>query len=163
MLHALFNKPRKYPRIYQPYGDQFNFYEGREKWLESIQSAPREAVLLYSLHWLHLEVYNGGFWQYFYNSTGTSFPEASEGFTKIGMKDVANVVDRAAAKLGTPFPFDIDRRRELVGPPQNRMNFEELETAFYSLADTDKYFRRLPKFVPFAEQFADAFDNAREN
>ncbi len=43
------------------------------------------------------------------------------------------------------------------------MNFEELETEFYSLADTDKYFRKLPKFVPFAEQFAYAFDKAQGN
>ncbi len=163
MLHALFNKPRRYPRIFQSIGEQFDFYDGREKWLESIQSAPREAALLYSLHWLHLEVYNGGFWQYFYNSTGTSYPEASEGFTAIGMKDVASVVDRAAAKLGAPFPFETNRRREIVGGPQNRMNFEETETEFYSLADTDKYFRRLPKFVPYAEQFADAFERAQRH
>ena len=155
---SIFNAPRRYPRVYAPYYDEFNFYDGRDKWLESIAGAPREAVLLFSIHWLHLEVYNGGFWQYFFNSTGTCCPEAIEGFGAIGMPEVASVVERAAAKLGDPYPFDVDRRRELVGDSQNRMDFEELETAFYDLADTEKIFRKLPRFVPYAEAFADEFD-----
>ena len=158
-MPSIFKAPRRYPRIYAPYNKTFNFYEGREKWIESTANAPREAVILYSLHWLHLEVYNGGFWQYFFNSTGTSFPEAVEGFRAIGMPEVALVVENAAAKLGESYPFNVDRRREIVGDPQNRMDFHEFETDFYALADTDKFFRRLPKFVPFAETFADAFEN----
>jgi hypothetical protein len=93
MFHAIFNAPRRCPRIYAPYYEQFNLYEGREAWLSSIESVPKEAVLLFSLHWMHLEVYNGGFWQYFFNSTGTTRPEASEGFAAIGMANVATIVD----------------------------------------------------------------------
>ncbi|MEM9017765.1 MAG: DUF4375 domain-containing protein [Verrucomicrobiota bacterium] len=161
MLHALFNAPRRYPRIYMPYYDQFNFYEGRDAWLRSTESVPKEAVLLFSLHWLHLEVYNGGFWQYFFNSTATTYPEASEGFSAIGMKDVARVVDEAAGRLGDPFPFGTEERREIVGDPGNRMDFDNLETEFYSLADTEQFFRKLPKFVPFAENYADRYEKSQ--
>ena len=160
MLQALFSAPRRYPRIYAPFYEQLNFYDGRDAWLRSTESVPREAVLLFALHWLHAEVYNGGFWQYFFNSTGTSYPEASEGFAAIGMPEVAEVVDEAAAMLGHPFPFEIDERRKVVGDPSDRMGFSELETQFYTLADTDQFFRKLPKFVPFAEKYADRYEQA---
>ena len=151
---SIFNKPRNYPRVYEPYYDVFNFYEGRERWEESIKDIPLKAIHLFSIHWLHLEVYNGGFWQYFYNSTSTSYPEAVEGFKAIGMPEVATIVEAAAERLGSPFPFDKKTREEIVGPPDNRMNFNELDDRFYELADTEKFFRREPKFVPFAEKYA---------
>ena len=162
MLHALFNAPRRYPRIYAPYGEQLNFYDGRDAWLRSTESVPREAVLLFAVHWLHLEVYNGGFWQYFFNSTGTTYPEASEGFSAIGMQEVAEIVDHAASKLGEAFPFDAKARQKIVGDPSDRMNFEDLEAQFYAKADTDQFFRKLPKFVPFAEEYADRFEQSQK-
>ena len=158
-MFAIFNAPRRYPRVYQPYQETFNFYEGRDKWIESTADAPTEAVLLFSIHWLHLELYNGGFWQYFFNSTGTSCPEAIEGFKAIGMPEVASVIEEAVAKLGETFPMDPENRRTVVGDPQNRMDFDELETQFYELADTKQFFRKLPKFVPNAEAYADEFEN----
>ncbi len=157
-MFSLFNAPRRYPRVYAPHYDSFTFYEGRERWLESTAAAPREAVLLYSLHWLHLEVHNGGFWQYFFNSTGTSYPEALEGYRAIGMPEVAAIIGKAAAKLGEPYPFEVERRRELVGDPSHRMDFLDLDMEFYDLADTEKFFRKVPKFAPFAEAYADAFE-----
>lgn len=150
----IFNKPRKYPAIFSPYYEKFDFYNGREKWLESINDIPEKAVYLFSVHWLHLEVYNGGFWQYFYNSTSTTLPEAIKGFKEIGMPEVAAIIEKAASKLGDTFPFEKDKREHLVGPPENRMDFGELDNQFWELADTDKIFRRVPKFVPFAEDYA---------
>lgn len=154
MLHSLFNAPRAYPAFYEPYYDSFNFYDGREAWLQSIVNIPPKAVHLFSVHWLHLEVYNGGFWQYFFNSTGTTAPEAIEGFTAIGMPNVSRVVEEAMAQLGSTFPGDKSTREEIVGPPDDRMDFGDLDDRLYELADTEKFFRKLPKFVPFADAYA---------
>jgi len=151
---SIFNKPRDYPRLYAPYYEQFNFYEGRKMWENSIKDIPLKAIHLFSIHWLHLEVYNGGFWQYFYNSTSTSYPEALEGFRAIGMPKVATIVETAAEKLGSPFPFEKEIRENIVGPPNQRMDFDNLDNRFYEIADTTKVFRRVPKFVPYAEEYA---------
>ncbi|SLN18937.1 hypothetical protein ROA7450_00595 [Roseovarius albus] len=153
MLH-IFNAPREYPSVYLPYYDQFNFYDGRDVWLKSISGIPQKAVHLFCIHWLHLEVYNGGFWQYFYNSTGVSASEARDGFLAIGMREVASIVESAMAELGEPFPFDKRARESIVGPPDDRIDFGELDDAFYALADTDQFFRKLPKFVPYADAYA---------
>ena len=154
MLHQIFNAPRAYPSIYLPYYAQFNFYDGRTTWEQSIAPIPKAAVDLFCVHWLHLEVYNGGFWQYFFNSTATSAPEAIEGYIAIGMPEVANVVERAMHKVGTPFPFEKEARERIVGGPGDRMDFAELDAEFYDLADTEQFFRKRPKFVPFAEAYA---------
>ena len=153
-MFSLFDGPREYPAYYQEYYDRFDFYNGRTAWLHSIRDIPEKAVHLFALHWLHLEVYNGGFWQYFFNSTGTSMPEAVAGFQAIGMPSVAEVIERAAARLGNPFPFDIEERRRIVGMPDNRMDFESFDSRFYDLADTEKVFRRVPRFVPYADAYA---------
>jgi hypothetical protein len=58
---GLLNAPRAYPGFYDPYYDTFNFYDGRDEWLRSIENIPVKAVNLFALHWLHLEVYNGAF------------------------------------------------------------------------------------------------------
>ncbi|MEM8576185.1 MAG: DUF4375 domain-containing protein [Pseudomonadota bacterium] len=151
---GLFNAPRAYPEFYAPYNEEFNFYEGREVWLASIENIPEKAVNLFAVHWLHLEVHNGGFWQYFFNSTGTSAPEAERGFRAIGMSNVGDIVAQAIAKVGDPFPGNKHTRRKIVGDPDNRMDFDDLEMQFYELADTEQFFRKLPKFVPYADRYA---------
>ncbi len=156
MLYRLLNSPRAYPAFYEPYYDDFDFYNGREAWLKSILGVPTKAVHLFTVHWLHLEVYNGGFWQYFYNSTGTTAPEAAEGFVAIGMRDVGQTIEEAMVRLGTPFPGKKIEREKIVGPPVDPMDFGDLDSRFYELADTDTFFRKLPKFVPFADAYAAA-------
>jgi hypothetical protein len=123
--------------------------------LRSIREIPEKAVHLFSIHWQHLEVYNGGFWQYFFNSTSESVPEAIAGWRAIGMPEVASLTEEACARLGTSFPTDKEERRKIVGQPSDRMDFSSLDTLFYELADTPKYFCRLPRFVPFADVYAD--------
>ena len=139
---GLFHAPRRYPRFLDPWYEQMNFYEGRDAWLASTERVPVEAVHLYALHWLHLEVFNGGFWQFFFNSTGVIAPEARDGFAAIGMPEVADCVTAAMTRLGDPFPFDREERMRIVGEPDARMEFEPEETRFIDLADTPKVFRR---------------------
>src|SRR5437879_7088445 len=133
VMFSIFNGPRRYPRVYEQYYEQFDFYHGRARWEESIKDIPIAAVHLFSAHWLHLEVYYGGFWQYFFNSTSTAHPEAVKGFSVMGMPDVAQIVIQAARKVGEPFPFDKPSREAIVGPPENRMDFEKWDDEFYEL------------------------------
>ena len=100
----------------------------------------------------------GGLWQYFFNSTGTSAPEAVDGFMAIGMPNVSAVIQEAISKLGTPFPGEKAAREGIVCAPDDQIDFSDLDNKFYDLADTDRFFRKLPKFVPFADAYAAAPD-----
>ncbi|MEL6877061.1 MAG: DUF4375 domain-containing protein [Pseudomonadota bacterium] len=152
---GLFNAPRSYPKVFEPYWDTFNFYDGREAWLKSIETIPEKAVNLFAVHWLHAEVINGGFGQYFFNSTGTSAPEAVQGFRAIGMPAVANLIEEAMRVLGEPYPSGTtDERRDRLEVVDDESDFDSFDSRFYELADTEQFFRKLPKFVPFADRYA---------
>jgi hypothetical protein len=86
--------------------EQINIYEGEATFLISIQPLPRPVVLLYAAHFCQSEVCNGGFFQFFWNSTGILCAEAIEGFRLIGMPQLASVVEAAAALLGPTYQRD---------------------------------------------------------
>jgi len=65
-----------------------------------------------------------------------------EGFDAIGMPEVTKIIETAAELVGNPFPFENEMRKEIVGPPNQRMDFSDLDSEFYALADTNKFFRR---------------------
>jgi hypothetical protein len=54
---------------------------------------------LYAAHWCISNVDNGGLLQFFWNSTGILAPEAREGFTIAGLKDLARVLEEASNEL----------------------------------------------------------------
>lgn len=60
--------------------------------------------ILFPTQWLCAEVYNGGFRQYFSNSTGLHAPEAIQGFRRLGLEDIAILVETAVAIFGDSFP-----------------------------------------------------------
>ncbi|MEM7702038.1 MAG: DUF4375 domain-containing protein [Pseudomonadota bacterium] len=153
---GIFNAPRKYPEVFKAFWDDFNFYDGRDAWLKSIEKIPEKAVDLYAVHCLHAEVHNGGFGQYFFNSTGTSAPEAVRGFEAIGMPEVADIVREAMAELGESYPTETtDARRDRLETLDDEFDFEDYDERFYELADSENlFFRKLPKFVPYADRYA---------
>jgi hypothetical protein len=67
---------------------------------------------LYALHWTNSEVCNGGFHQYFWNSTGMLAPVAVEGARLVGANEYAAVVERALSIFGGHTPPSGDERRE---------------------------------------------------
>ena len=157
-MFSLFNKPREYPKYYEEFYDTFDFYNGRDIWLGSIASIPEEAVFLFAVHWTHLEIHNGGFAQFFWNSTGTLAPEAVEAFRAIGMPDVAQIVGDAMSAFGDPYPVEKSAREAILEAQEDDsvlLNaLDQMTDTFYDLADTEEVFRRQPKFVPFAEEYA---------
>lgn len=95
-----------------------------------------------------------GYPQFFCNSTGGLAPEAKAGFCAIGMPAVADVVQVAMDEFGKPVPYEKDEREKVLGEYEESFDFEDEDAQFYELADTDQFFRKLPKFVPFADAYA---------
>jgi|SRR5690606_39229452 len=92
--------------------------------------------VLFPTEWLCIEVYNGGFHQYFSNSTGLHAPEAVLGFRALGLDDIADIVDRAIAVFGKDYPRARTTREEFLdaieGDDISEWNpFFELDDEFY--------------------------------
>jgi len=95
-----------YWSIVEPFWEAINIYEGPEVFRQTFDSVPKVSGLLFAAHLCQSEVCNGGFRQFFSNSTGVLAPEAAEGFREIGQSKVAILIQSAIGLLGSPYPRD---------------------------------------------------------
>jgi hypothetical protein len=137
-----------YWSVLDPIWDRINI-DTPETFAQTFGEVPRSLGHLYTAHFCQSEVCNGGFTQFFWNSTGVLAPEAVDGFIAIGQPHVADVVQRAINMLGSPFRRDraarwsgLDTLRDedhkqasATGRPlyKNIDSFKSLEEEFYTL------------------------------
>ena len=95
--------------------EQVSIYDGEESWLSGLKAYPEYIQELLAAHWTMSEVLNGGLGQFFQNSTGVVAPEAVKGFTRIGLPEVARILEEAMAHFGPEYPRDCEIRGKLLG------------------------------------------------
>ena len=136
----------KYWSVINPYWDAIEI-DSAESFDRTFKTVPRNVGLLYAAHFCQSEVCNGGFTQFFWNSTGVLAPEAVEGFATIGQPKLGGVIEKAMLMLGLPYVRDrtvrwaaMERlhgdwqRTSLERPRMKRVtSFEPLEQEFYAL------------------------------
>jgi uncharacterized protein DUF4375 len=91
---------------------------------------------LYALHWARSEIGNGGFHQFFYNSTGMLANEALRAAELIGATELAELFREVRRLLfGDTFPEDQERRIGVLEGLSNEAleRLEELTGRFYDL------------------------------
>jgi len=132
----------------EPYWDVFDIYNGPEGFESSISGAPRPVVLLYAAHFCQSEVHNGGFLQFFWNSTGVLAPEAIEGYSVIGMPTLAALLKEAAAALGSPYPREREDRWDALLEASGHTS-QELEEVFKRQENRYLAFAEATKALPF--------------
>jgi hypothetical protein len=142
-----------YWRLVEPIWDTVSIYHGPETFLHAFHQVPVHAGHLFAAHWLHSEVCNGGFHQFFLNPTGVLAPEAQAACTALGLSEVATLVGRAMAFFGTAYPRTQDVRvralEAIPGKTEQEWNpFCSLDAEFYKL---------LPAAEATFERAADAY------
>jgi hypothetical protein len=105
----------------QPYWDfieqafeNVSIYDGEKAWLSGLRKYPEWVGDLLAVHWTMSEVENGGFRQFFLNSTGVVGPEAVKGFKRIGLLEAAKLVEKAMLYLGPVYPRDRKKRERIL-------------------------------------------------
>ena len=96
---------------------------------------------LYALHWTISEVSNGGFHQYFYNSTGYLAPEAIAGAELLGASEYANVIRRATSIFPSKEALrDLDQRQQILEQATDEQIafLASLDDALYALLESPK-------------------------
>ncbi len=92
-------------------------------------------VAAFAFQWTTSEVCNGGFHQYFYNSTGVLCCEASAGCRLIGADDLAAIIEAACDRF--PDGTDLgDREARIEALEGEDLSFDDLDRQLY---------RRLPR------------------
>jgi hypothetical protein len=118
--------------------DNISIYDGPEEFLSQFARSPPVARTLFAAHWCQSEVLNGGFSQFFGNSTGVLAPEAAVAFDSIGMPKAAQKVKDAMQWFGSPFPRDRGARQDLLeryfdADPDGVDPFKAIDDAFCDL------------------------------
>jgi hypothetical protein len=104
--------------------------------LETYGAAPRTARLLYATHFCQSEVCNGGFHQFFWNSTGVIAPEAVDGFQEIGQRQIASLVLKAMKLFGDDYPRDRAERQTRL-TDVSKISLDSLDQMFYALIESE--------------------------
>ncbi len=125
-----------YWSIVEPVWDAINISDGPEVFAQTFGSAPRTSGLLFAAHFCQSEICNGGFGQFFGNSTGVLAPEAVEGFREIGQVEVAALIEKAISLFGIVYPRD-RKERETRLTQVSRSSLGSLDEMFYSLIDSE--------------------------
>jgi hypothetical protein len=93
---------------------------------------------LFAVGWMRTEVNNGGFDQLFLNSGGDVLPEAESAARSAGWTDLANLLHRAMAVIGSPYPTRRADRQALLlrlGESESR-TLDDLDDEFLELERT---------------------------
>ncbi len=94
--------------------------------------------IFYITQTLEMEVNNGGFSQFFYNSSGNFSNELVSAFTAIGANATAAICQKAIAAFGRDIPVDRDKREEMLDELESEEIdeiLEECDGAFYDYED----------------------------
>jgi len=105
--------------------DTISIYDGEIIFLEQFAKTDLKEKNLFAAHWCQSEIRNGGFYQFFDNSTGILAPEAVDAFRAIGMPKTANLIKKAMGLFGSTYPRDKDKRGEALRIFENQSDQEK--------------------------------------
>ena len=93
-----------------------DFGGSEHDFLEQFASAEVVGRNLFAAHWCQAEVFNGGFAQFFRNSTGMMAPEALRAFNEIGLRAWENSLQSAMVFFGPVYPRERVKRLAVLPP-----------------------------------------------
>ncbi len=138
----------------EPYCEVIDIYDTPLTFLKSLAGLPRWCRHLLAVHWCDSEICNGGFHQFFYNSTGILAPEAVEGFQAMRLESIANVVKEAMLRLGEPYARDREERWEGLARlesdgylNENSKAFQELDDRYYAVQEQSDLLNRMDRYA----------------
>ena len=141
--------------LVKPLWDNVDLRGRAESFLKQYDELPEAPRLLFAAHWAQSEIGNGGFAQFFSNSTGVLAPEAVHAFVALGMPRVADTLTKAMALLGDSYPRGRSARQKALQGFRRRdaggmaRSFDALEDEYFKLIASEN-----GGFDAAADQFA---------
>ena len=101
--------------------------DNKTQYGEDMSALSEAERIFYITQTLEMEVNNGGFSQFFYNSSGNFSNELVGAFTAIGANATAAICQKAISAFGRDIPVDRDEREEMLDELENDEIDEILE------------------------------------
>ena len=112
--------------------------ETKTQYGDDMSGLSKPERIIYITQTLEMEVNNGGFSQFFYNSGGGFSNELVEAFTAIGAVATAAICQKAIDAFDCKIPVDRDEREEMLDELESDELdeiLEECDNAFYDYED----------------------------
>ena len=112
--------------------------DNKTQYGEDMSALSEAERILYITQTLEMEVNNGGFSQFFYNSSGNFSNELVGAFTAIGANATAAICQKAISAFGRDIPVDRDEREEMLDELESDEIdeiLEECDSAFLDYED----------------------------
>ena len=112
--------------------------DNKTQYGEDMSALSEAERIFYITQTLEMEVNNGGFSQFFYNSSGNFSNELVGAFTAIGANATAAICQKAISAFGRDIPVDRDEREEMLDELESDEFdeiLEECDNAFYDYED----------------------------
>lgn len=109
-----------------------DIYNGPDEYEQSLKPFSNEQRLIFALTWYMSEVKNGGHKQFYGNSTGIVWRDASQAFEAIGLQPGAAIIRETANRMGgNP---SRDREQRIAQLEEHLPDFSDLDSRFYELS-----------------------------
>jgi hypothetical protein len=141
-----------YRELVDPLYETLVTWKTADLYLERTRGIREDLALLFGAHLAYWEIGNGGFTQFFWNSSGIVAPEAVRGFRMLGMPRSAEIVERAMLHFGQPFPRDWETRQAMFDEGEEPFGGEE--DAVLAALDAEMF--------PLVEEEAGGFEAAAD-
>ena len=112
--------------------------DNKTQYGEDMSALSEAERIFYITQTLEMEVNNGGFSQFFYNSSGNFSNELVGAFTAIGANATAAICQKAISAFGRDIPVDRDEREEMLDELEGDefdAILEECDCAFFDYKD----------------------------
>ena len=112
--------------------------DNKTQYGEDMSALSEAERIFYITQTLEMEVNNGGFSQFFYNSSGNFSNELVGAFTAIGANATAAICQKAISAFGRDIPVDRDEREEMLDELESDEFdeiLEECDNAFFDYED----------------------------
>jgi hypothetical protein len=112
--------------------------DNKTQYGEDMSALSEAERIFYITQTLEMEVNNGGFSQFFYNSSGNFSNELVGAFTAIGANATAAICQKAISAFGRDIPVDRDEREEMLDELESDEFdeiLEECDSAFLDYED----------------------------
>ena len=122
-----------------------DFYHGLDEYEKSLAQFTKAQRQVWAVLWFDSEVCNGGFHQFFSNSTGAVWPEALEGFEAMELMQAHQLLHDAVERMGgSPSLDGTERNTQLhnVCP-----DFDDLDDGYYKLIEEMDFAAAIMKFI----------------
>lgn len=135
--------------------DKVSIYNGHQTFIAQAAVYPEHIRHLLAAHWCQSEICNGGFTQFFANSTGMLAKEAAVGMRAMDAVDLAVLIEQAVSRFGPTFPTDREARNKALhgGLFKKAIDCRDLDNPFFESLDRAGGFDQIA--TRYAERFVD--------